>query len=85
MFDAQIGDWTLHHQSGAMEPHQLQESYVSFMLDDVPEVFLFLLLHIIDGNVVEYTQEDMRERLIRMFDHSKSHSDAFAEIWEGGL
>ena len=86
VLDIRIGDWILHHQSGAMGPQQLLEgNYLQFKVDDIPKAFLFLEASIMEKKVLEYSSEDTRDYLARSLDYCKSHSDAFYQIWEGIL
>lgn len=86
VFDIRIGEWILHHQSGAMDPQQLLGSdYLQFKADDIPKTLLFLDTSIVDKKVVEYSSKDIRNYLVASLDHCKFHSDAFHRIWEGIL
>lgn len=85
ILDSKIKDWILHHQSGAMEPKQLHDDYLIFKLDNVPKVFIFLLVSITETKVVKYSSEEIRNFLPKAFDLCKSHSDAFEKIWEAAL
>ena len=85
IFDIKVGEWTLHHQSGAMLPEQLLDRYLQFKAADIPKAFLFLEASIEDEKVVEYSSEDTRNYLVTSLDYCKSHSDAFHRIWEGIL
>lgn len=83
--DSKIDDCFFHHQSGAMDPGQLAEEYTVFKLKNVPAVFIFLLTRILDRSMLQYSRGRMRERLTWLLNQSKSHGDAFAQIWEGVL
>lgn len=85
ILDINISDGILHHQSGAMDIRQLSDDYVLFKLDGVPKVFLFLWASIQDEKVVKYSKDEMQNYLLRSFNHCKSHSEAFEQIWEGVL
>ena len=85
ILDIHIGDCILHHQSGSMDPEQLLEDFLLFKPDEVPKVFLFLFASVTSEKVVEYSEDGMRQHLITLFGHCKSHSDVFGQIWEGVL
>lgn len=85
IFEIRMGNWTLHHQSGAMWPQQLLETYLQFKLDDIPKAFLFLEASIIEEKVLHYSSEEMKYHLLKSFDYCKSHSSGFRRIWEGIL
>lgn len=85
LLDINISGSRLHHQSGPMKIKQLFDDYLLFKLDDIPEVFLFLWASIEEEKVVEYSNEEMQGYLLKSFNHCKSHSEAFEQIWEGIL
>ncbi len=86
VFDINMGKWTLHHQSGTMEPQQLLGgNYLQFKADDIPKAFLFLEASIMEKKVLEYSNKDTRNYLVKSLDYCKSHTDAFNRIWEGIL
>lgn len=55
LYDIGINAQTLHHQSGAMDPSQLQRNYLHFKLDNIPKTFIFLEATIKDDNVIQYS------------------------------
>lgn len=85
IIDSEAGEWTLHHQSGAMVPQQLLSECLKFGLEDVPKVFLFLETSIMEQKVVEYSREETRRFLRQSLDYCILHSQAFQRIWEGIL
>ena len=85
MFDADIGDCKLYHQSGAMEHQQLLKNYLFFKPDEVHEVFLFLLARVTNEDKVEYSKGGMHKQLSALFNHCMSHSNAFDQIWKEAL
>ncbi|MCJ7631390.1 hypothetical protein MUP77_03165 [Candidatus Bathyarchaeota archaeon] len=82
MFDADIGNCRLYHQSGAMERQQLLSNYLFFKPDEMPEVFLFLFASVINNDKVEYSKDAMHKQLSALFNHCMSHSNAFGQIWK---
>jgi len=82
VFDIQAGDWTLHHQSGPMQPDQLHANYLRFPLDDPPPHFLFLEASIVDGNVVQYAERDTQTFLSKSLELCSAHMALFQQIWE---
>lgn len=82
LLDISISDGILHHQSGAMKIKQLSDHYLVFKPDDVPAVFLFLWASIEEKKVVKYSGEEIRNYMIKSFNHCKSHSEAFERFWE---
>ncbi len=85
ILDIEMGEWILHHQSGAMWPQQLLDDYLQFKPDDIPKAFLFLEASIMEQKVLEYSTKETQDHLLRSFNYCKSHSDGFARIWEGIL
>lgn len=85
ILDIKVGKLTLHHQSGAMEPKQLNKVYLKYKLDNVPKVFLFLEASIQADKVVQYAGEEMQSFLTRSLEICTSHSEVFNKFWEGLL
>lgn len=85
ILDIGVGDWVLHHQSGAMAPQQLLDAYLHFDLEDVPKSFLFLEASIIDSHVVKYARKETHSFLVKSLDLCTSHSERFHGMWEGLL
>ena len=85
IFDIRGDKWILHHQSGAMEPQQLQQTYLDFKLDNVPKTFIFLEATTMDKNVIQYSREEMRSFMERSLENCVSHMEEFKRIWEGRL
>lgn len=85
IFDIRGDKWTLHHQSGAMEPQQLQQSYLRFKLDNVPKTLIFLEASSIDSNMIQYSREEMHSFMERSLENCISHMEVFNRIWEGHL
>jgi len=82
IFDIRGDKWILHHQSGAMEPQQLQQTYLRFKLDNVPKTFIFLEATIIDRNVIQYSRGEMQGFMERSLENCVSHMEEFNRIWE---
>lgn len=76
---------TLHHQSGAMAPPQLQQTHLAFKLDNLPKAFIFLEASILDNNVIQYLREEMHSFMESSLSDCISHSKLFGEFWEGRL
>ncbi len=85
VLDIKVNNWTLHHQSGAMGLKQLLDHYLVFKQEDLPKVFLFLIVGITDEKVIQYSSEEMHDFLTKAFKLCKSHSDAFEQMWEAIL
>ncbi len=85
IFDIRGDKWTLHHQSGAMEPRQLQQDYLHFKLDNVPKTLIFLEASIVDNNMIQYSREEMHSFMERSLENCISHMEEFNRIWEGHL
>ena len=84
-FDIRKDKLRLHHQSGAMEPQQLQETYLRFKLDNVPKTFIFLEATILDENVIQYSEGEMHKFMESSLGHCVSHMEKFNQIWESCL
>jgi len=76
---------TLHHQSGAMAPPQLHQTYLRFKLDNVPKTFVFLEAAIWDKDVIQYSMKEMHSFMEKSLDDCVSHSKLFHQFWEGRL
>lgn len=85
IFDIRGDKWSLHHQSGAMEPQQLQRTYLRFKLDNVPKTFIFLEATIIDKNVIQYSRGEMHGFMERSLENCVSHMEKFNRFWEERL
>lgn len=83
VLDIKAGEQTLHHQSGAMNSEQLQNTYLNFEADKVPETFLFLEASIHEKKVVQYSHEEMQSFLAKSLETCIHHGIAFQQIWEG--
>ena len=81
-FDIREDKWILHHQSGAMEPQQLQGSYLRFKLDNVPKTFIFLEATILDKNVIQYSKGETHSFMESSLERCVSHMKKFNQIWE---
>jgi len=81
-FDIRVDKWSLHHQSGAMEPQQLQRRYLRFKLDNVPKTFIFLEATILDENVIQYSKGEMHGFMESSLEYCVSHMEKFNQIWE---
>ncbi len=81
ILDAKIGKFTLHHQSGPMKIQQLRKDYTTFSLNNIPNVFLFLLVSIWSKELVKYTYKDIYEFLTSSSTHCENHSVLFENIW----
>jgi len=85
ILDISADKWTLHHQSGVMEPQQLMQEYLRFKRDDVPKTFLFLEASIFNKNVVKYSKEAIHTFMTKSLEYCVSHMEEFNRIWEGRL
>lgn len=85
IMDINIDQYVLHHQSGAMEPEQLNTDFLEFERQDLPNTFLFLYASILDSEVIQYSKKEMRGYLEKAFSHCTIHSEAFDKIWEGHI
>ncbi|HUX48137.1 MAG TPA: hypothetical protein VMV76_03020 [Dehalococcoidia bacterium] len=85
IFDIRKDKWILHHQSGPMEPEQVQKQYLSFKLDNVPKTFIFLEAGLTDNNVIQYSREEVRSFMEGALENCISHMEEFNRICEGCL
>ena len=85
ILDIRRGKWILHHQSGAMEPKQLQKNYLTFKLDNMPKTFIFLQAGLIDTTMIEYSREEVYSFMETGQENCISHMDEFNRICEGHL
>jgi len=85
LFDIKGDKWTFIHQSGAMEPQQLQQDYLYFKLDNVPKTFIFLAGVTEDKNVVQYSKEEMYSFMEGALESCVSHMEEFNRICEEHL
>lgn len=85
VFDIRGDKWILHHQSGAMQPQQLQQVYLEFKLDNVPKTFIFLEVGSTDNNVIQYSREETYSFMERSLENCVSHMEEFNRICEGCL
>lgn len=85
IFDTNIDDLILSHQSGPMEPKQLAKDFLTFKRKNLPKVFIFLRVGISHRNVLEYSKEKMHSFLVECLSHCEHHSKDFSKIWEGDL
>lgn len=85
IFDIRGDKWFLHHQSGPMEPQQLQRTYLRFKLDNVPKTFIFLEATTVDKNVIQYSRGEMNSFMEKSLESCVSHMEEFNRIWEGHL
>ncbi|MFC1938611.1 hypothetical protein ACFLWM_00435 [Chloroflexota bacterium] len=82
VLDFNRGDFTLHHQSGPMEPLQLQGQYLEFDGGKLPKLFLFLITGTVYFKVVEYSKEAITNIFNIASEHCERHSKEFAKLWE---
>ena len=82
IFDIRRDKWDLHHQSGAMEPQQLQEEYLNFKLDSVPKTFIFLEASLTDNNVLKYAMDEVCSFMEGALEMCISHMEEFNRICE---
>jgi hypothetical protein len=80
--DIRIGDSVLHHQSGPMQPKQILAEFLEFERNDLPELFVFLDVGVIQTKVVDYSKKEMQEFLKDAFMHCEAHQGQFGRIWE---
>ena len=85
IFDIKRDKWILHHQSGAMEPQQLQQNYLSFKLDNLPKAFVFLEASLLDNTMIEYSRGEVYGFMERALEICISHMEEFNRFWEGRL
>jgi hypothetical protein len=85
IFDIKRDQWILHHQSGPMEPRQLQQDYLSFKLDNVPKTFIFLEATLTDNNMIQYSKEEVCNFMERALENCISHMEGFNRICGGCL
>jgi hypothetical protein len=83
ILDAHVDDCVLHHQSGVMDARQLLGQYLAFKPEEVPPLFLFLLVGVTSKKEMEYTGRDMQKMLSTLSTYSVSHADAFNKMWKG--
>jgi hypothetical protein len=85
IFDIRRDKWILHHQSGPMEPQQLQQDYLSFKLDNLPKTFIFLETSLLDNTMIEYSRGEVYSFMERALELCISHMEEFNRICEGCL
>ena len=85
IFDIRGDKWILHHQSGPMEPQQLQQTRLRFKLDNMPKTFIFLEASTMDNNVIQYSRGEMHSFMERSLENCVSHMEECNRIWEGRL
>ncbi len=85
IIDNKIDNYCLHHQSGAMAPAQLNSVYLRYNRKDLPKAFIFLETSLLDGSVIEYSLEELKEFIDKSCRYCSSHSDLFGKIWEDVL
>jgi len=85
IFDIKRDRWILHHQSGAMVRKQLQQGYLNFELDNVPETFIFLEAGLTDDNVIQYSRGETYSFMERSLENCISHMEKFNRFCEGRL
>lgn len=85
IFDIRADKWSLHHQSGAMEPQQLQEKYLNFKLDNLPKTFIFLEASLLDKTVLEYSRDEVYSFMERALEICISHMEEFNRMCGGCL
>jgi hypothetical protein len=85
VFDIRRDKWILHHQSGTMEPQQLQQDYLNFKLDNVPKTFIFLEAGLTDNNMIQYSREEVYSFMEMALENCISHMEEFNRICEGCL
>ena len=81
ILDVRVGNYILHHQSGAMKKSQLQDEYIEFKLRDIPNVFIFLMASISSKKMVTYKSNEINNFLKDSFEHCSQHSKLFENIW----
>lgn len=82
IFDIKIGNYSLHHQSGAMESNQLNTDYLEYERKDLPKTFIFLDASILDETILQYNREGMESFTREAFNYCLAHSKEFGELWE---
>lgn len=82
IFDIKIGNYSLHHQSGAMEPNQLNADYLEYERKDLPKTFIFLYASVLDETILQYNREGMESFTREAFNYCLEHSKEFGEVWE---
>lgn len=82
VFDIRGDKWILHHQSGAMEPQQLEQSYLNFKLDNAPKTFIFLEADLTDNNMIQYSKGEVRSFMEKALEDCISHMEEFNRICE---
>jgi hypothetical protein len=85
IFDIRRDKWILHHQSGPMEPQQLQQNYLSFKLDNLQKTFIFLEASLLDNTMIEYSKGEVYSFMERALEICISHMEEFNRICEGCL
>lgn len=81
ILDIDIGDWIIHHESGPMEPKQLLERFLRFKRENLPKAFIFLHVSGRYKNVIQYSEENIRNLIEKGLDCCKLHSTSFTEVW----
>lgn len=82
ILDIKIGNYSLHHQSGAMEPNQLNTDYLEYERKDLPKTFVFLYASVLDETILQYNREGMESFTREAFNYCLAHSKEFGELWE---
>ena len=86
VMDMKQENCTMHHQSGAMGIKQLKDDYKIFEFTGYKEeLFIFLLVNIINTNVLQYSRESIKEFLSWSYEKSYNHAGEFSKIIEVGL
>lgn len=85
ILDMRADDWIIHHESGPMNSKQLQEDYLHFKRENLPQVFMSLLVSVKSTNLLQYSVEQMDNLLARGFDCCSQHSDSFHNVWRDYL
>lgn len=85
VFDIRRDEWILHHQSGAMEPKQLQQTYLNFKLDNLPRTFVFLEASLFDDHMIEYSRGEVYSFMEKALGDCISHMEEFNRICGGCL
>lgn len=85
ILDIKIDDWVVHHESGPMEPKQLLEQFLRFKRDNLPKAFIFLRVDGTYRNVIQYSEENIRNLIEKGLGYCKQNSKSFNELWRGHI
>ncbi len=86
IFDIQLNtNNILHHQSGAMRLQQLEEDFVFFKPEELPERFLFLEAQVARRERMRYTDKGMRNALSVLSSYCESHAAKIEKIWRKAI